>query len=130
MAAEVLDGQRGGALRIEARHEKTSTKQRLNTSSACTVTELVSMNCSADQPSSSSSPKRSSLSGPWARMPIASISAGTKRRMVSGSASRARSPSWRSIAASMPHGTYAGAAVCGSGEGWVSMRPTFAQVPF
>src|SRR3954451_2763360 len=55
------------------RQEKTSTKQRPNTSSAWTVIELVSMNCIADQPSSSSSPKRSSISGPCPRMPIASI---------------------------------------------------------
>ena len=87
------------------RHENTSTKQRPQTSSACIVIELVSMNCIADQPSSSPSPKRSSASGPWARMPIASITLGTKRRIVSGSASRARSQPCRSIAASMPHGS-------------------------
>ena len=34
-----------------SRQEKTSTKHRVQTSSACTVMELVSMNCIADQPS-------------------------------------------------------------------------------
>ena len=43
-------------------------------------------------------------SGPCARIPIASITAGTKRRMLSGSASRPRSQPCRSIAASMPQG--------------------------
>ena len=58
-----------------------------DTSSAWSVIELVSMNCIADQPSRSPSPKRSSISGPCALIPIASITAGTNARMRSGSAS-------------------------------------------
>ncbi len=63
------------------------------------------MNCIADQPSRSPSPNRSSMSGPCALIPIASITAGTKARMPSGSASLTGSPPCRSIAASIPHGT-------------------------
>ena len=80
-------------------------KHRPETSSAWMVIELVSMNCIADHPSRSPLPKRSSASGPWACIPIAAITAGTKARMRSGSASRAHSQPCRSIAARLPHGT-------------------------
>ena len=60
------------------------------TSPAWMAIELVSMNCIADQPSSSPLPDRSIRSGPCARMPIASITLGTKARMELGSTSRLR----------------------------------------
>jgi len=86
------------------RQENTSMKHLPETSSAWMVIELVSMNCIADQPSRSPSPNRSSRRGPCARMPIASITLGTKARMELGSSSRLRRQPSRSIAASMPHG--------------------------
>ena len=46
-----------------SRQEKTSMKQRPETSSAWMVIELVSMNCIADQPSRSPSPNRSAGAG-------------------------------------------------------------------
>ncbi len=79
-------------------------KQRPETSSAWTVIELVSMNCIADQPSSSPSPNRSCASAPWACIAMARISAGTNMRMLSGFSSRWSAQPCRSIAASMPQG--------------------------
>ena len=56
------------------------------------------------QPSSSPLPNRSSFNGPCARIPIASISAGTNARMLSGSASGPKAQPCKSIAARVPHG--------------------------
>ena len=80
----MLDRERGGDVGIEGPAREDVDEAAAEDLVRVDVIELVSMNWSADQPSSSSSPKRSIISGPWARMPIVSISAGTKRRMRVG----------------------------------------------